>query len=173
MWHSTTLSTTPSCNDQGPMMDPFRLGVTIVMVGLDLCLLAAILPNVALPGTLPGPMFCQFLTRERLSRRCAIYYTQRYSGHSFWIRVATTAAQDGLEDHTIQTLGLWHSSAYLAYIRLPREFLAPHHTGHTKARSTVGLQTLAMVLPTCLSLAAYLLTATAPAHTPEINLHVF
>ena len=37
---------------------------------------------------------------------------------------ATTAAIAGVEDSTIQTLGRWHSVAYLQYIRLPSEWLA-------------------------------------------------
>ena len=47
-----------------------------------------------------------------------------YSGHSFRIRAATTAAHCGIEDSLIQTLGRWKSAAYLSYIRIPREQLA-------------------------------------------------
>ena len=49
---------------------------------------------------------------------------QQYAGHSFRIGAATTAAIARVENSTIQTLGRWHSSAYLQYIRLPSEWLA-------------------------------------------------
>lgn len=38
------------------------------------------------------------------------------TGHSFRIGAATAAARAGLEDSLIQTLGRWHSGAYLRYI---------------------------------------------------------
>ena len=47
-----------------------------------------------------------------------------YAGHSFRIGAATTAGACGLNDSVIQMLGRWSSSAYLTYIRTPREHLA-------------------------------------------------
>ena len=44
-----------------------------------------------------------------------------YSGHSFRIGVASTAATN---DSLIQTLGRWKSSAYLTYVRIPAKNLA-------------------------------------------------
>jgi hypothetical protein len=49
---------------------------------------------------------------------------ENYNGHSFRIGAATTAAQKGLEDSLIQTLGRWKSGAYKVYIKLPRSQLA-------------------------------------------------
>ena len=47
-----------------------------------------------------------------------------YSGHSFRIGAASTAAANGVVDSLIQTLGRWKSSAYLAYIKIPSENLS-------------------------------------------------
>ena len=47
-----------------------------------------------------------------------------YSGHSFRIGAATSAAAEGIEDAVIKILGRWSSSAYLAYVRIPRSELS-------------------------------------------------
>ena len=88
---------------------------------------------MVLRGSAPGPFF-QFgdgwyLTYDRVVsnvhsalQRAGIDHS-RYSGHSFRIGAATTAALCGLPDSFIKTLGQWESVAYTVYIRTPRETL--------------------------------------------------
>lgn len=116
--------------------DPFRLGVYVYLgaTGNDLCPVAAVSAYLAVRGRESGPFF-RFgsgtaITREALvgQLRSALarfgMETSRFSGHSFRIGAATTAATVGLEDSLIKTLGRWRSSAYQLYVRLPRERLA-------------------------------------------------
>ena len=73
--------------------------------------------------------FFRLLTRDRFVERVRQALTaaridcKPYSGHSFRIGAATTAAKRGVPPATIQTLGCWESSAYMLYIRVAREEL--------------------------------------------------
>ena len=78
-------------------------------------------------GTGEGPFFTfedgRWLTRERFVSevRKALtelgYNCSLYAGHSFRIGAATTAAQRGVQDSLIKTLGRWESTAYMVYMR--------------------------------------------------------
>lgn len=116
--------------------DPFRAGVDIFLgrTNSDLCPIVAVLSYLAVRGNGPGPLF-RFndgkpLTRQRLVAQVRLALqargidNSRYSGHSFRIGAATSAAAAGVEDSTIQMLGRWQSSAFLRYIRTPRDQLA-------------------------------------------------
>ena len=115
--------------------DPFRKGVQIVIgrTGGPLCPVAAILAYMALRGPGDGPLF-QFndgraLTRERFVDQVRKVLQEAgidqnaYSGHSFRIGAATTAAAQGIQDSLIKTMGRWQSVAYQLYVRTPREQL--------------------------------------------------
>ena len=124
--------------------DPFRRGVSIFIgrASEELCPVAAILDYMVRRGPSPGPFFRfndgRSLTRDRFVKavRAALnrvgIESARYAGHSFRIGAATTAAQCGIQDSLIKTLGRWESSAYLVYIRTPRETLC------SVARSLAG-----------------------------------
>ena len=58
-----------------------------------------------------------FYLRKALTR--AGFESKHYSGHSFRIGAATTAAAQRIESHLIMRLGRWSSDAYRVYIRTP------------------------------------------------------
>jgi len=58
-----------------------------------------------------------FVDKLRSTLTAARHYAEKYVGHSFRIGAANTAAQCGMEDSLIKTLGRWESSAYVRYIR--------------------------------------------------------
>lgn len=77
---------------------------------------------------MPGPLFIDCgkpITRnifvEKLSwavKSCGLD-SSRYKGHSFRIGAASYAADRGLSDSQIRTLGRWQSNAFTKYIRIP------------------------------------------------------
>ncbi len=108
----------------------FILGKT----GLPLCPVTAILKYTGVRGSSSGPFFrnaelkpvtkAWFVEQIREIVLGIGLPSEQYAGHSFRIGAAMTAAMAGVEDSTIQTLGRWHSAAYLQYIRLPSKRLA-------------------------------------------------
>lgn len=116
--------------------DPFRKGVFVFLgiTGNDLCPVAAMAAYLVIRGRNPGPFF-RFQSGVPLSRELLVRHVRaalrekgiddtKYAGHSFRIGAATSAAAVGVEDSLIKTLGRWESSAYLAYVKIPRERLA-------------------------------------------------
>ena len=116
--------------------DPFGAGVTIILGRTDriVCPVTALLGYLALRGQQPGPLFLfqdgSPLSRQRLISQVNSALAQKgisttgILGHSFRIGAATAAARAGLEDSLIQTLGRWHSAAFLRYIRTPVTLMA-------------------------------------------------
>lgn len=127
--------------------DPFRVGVDVFVgkTGNSLCSVSAMMAYLAVRTAKPGFLF-QFsdgrlLMKSRLVdelRRilsAAGFNAKDYAGHSFRIGAATTAGVCGLSDSTIQLLGRWSSSAYLLYIKTPRDKLAAYSATLSRATS--------------------------------------
>lgn len=116
--------------------DPFGDGVSIFLgrTNSSLCPVAAILQFLAVRPPGEGPLFVwgdkSPLSRERfvLKVKEALSAAQldhhMYSGHSFRIGAATSAATAGVPAYLIKMLGRWSSEAYQLYIRTPRETLS-------------------------------------------------
>ena len=95
--------------------DPFRLGVKIIVgrAGNELCPVAAILSYMALRGPGSGPLFrfkngrpltrSSFVSKLREALEAVGVDCSGYSGHSFRIGAATTAASKGIQDSLIKT----------------------------------------------------------------------
>jgi len=116
--------------------DQLGQGVDIFIgkTGCALCPIQATIAYMAVRGSSEGPYFrlsCghpltkpYFTSHIREALQAIGLPESQFAGHSFRIGAATTAASAGLEDSTIRTLGRWNSSAFLLYIRTPREQLA-------------------------------------------------
>ena len=116
--------------------DQFGRGINVFIGHTedDLCPVVAVLNYIAQRGDQPGPFFrfsdhtpltkARFVTKVREALTSAGVDCSGYSGHSFRIGAATTAARAGVADSVIQTLGRWTSAAFLGYIRTPQEELA-------------------------------------------------
>ena len=116
--------------------DPFRKGVDVFVGKTDneLCPVAAMLSFLTQRTAKLGFLFQyadgRLLTQPRLVDELrkvlssAGLEAKDYAGHSFRIGAATTVAACGFRESTIQMLGRWSSTAYLTYIKTPRDQLA-------------------------------------------------
>ncbi|KAG9262830.1 hypothetical protein AMEX_G24742 [Astyanax mexicanus] len=110
--------------------DPMRKGVTITITKLNgsLCPFDSMVRFLTShPHTSAAPLFIlpnglpmtKHWFREHLSRvlkKCSLS-PSLYTGHSFRIGAATTAAKIGLPISSIKALGRWTSASYKSYIR--------------------------------------------------------
>ena len=116
--------------------DPFGVGTTLHMgaTGYVVCPVMAVLGYLAIRPPTQGPLFI-FADGAPLSRPRLVQSLKEalaaagmdvtgFSGHSFRIGAATTAARMGVSDSLIKTLGRWKSSAFTTYIRTPWQRLA-------------------------------------------------
>ena len=122
-----------SLNIKCSKTDQGRVGCQVVLgrTGDDLCSVSALANYLGRRGGSSGALFrwqdgtplskMRFVEAVRQALTAAQLPAQDYAGYSFRIGAATTAAMAGLEDSTIQTLGLWRSDSYQLYIRM-----APH-----------------------------------------------
>uniref|UniRef100_A0A1X7TIL8 Tyr recombinase domain-containing protein n=1 Tax=Amphimedon queenslandica TaxID=400682 RepID=A0A1X7TIL8_AMPQE len=110
-------------------------GVVLGKTDDDLCPVSALLAYLARrPGPGVGPLLIQedgqpltrdffvHLLKEALGR-CGIE-SGGYSGRSFRIGAATSAAKAGVPNHIIKAMGRWESEAYQTYIRSSPSTLA-------------------------------------------------
>lgn len=124
--------------------DPFREGTDIYVGRVrnsKLCPVAALLRYMTCRGAAHGPLFrfgngrpltrARFVTEIKAALSEEGIDSSHYSGHSFRSGAATTAAEHGIGDATIQTLGRWKSNAYMRYVQTPRAKLA--HISHVLA----------------------------------------
>ena len=95
---------------------------------------ATVHASMAQRGMLQGPFFVSpddtLLTKARFSVivKAALEELglpqEQFGEHSFQIGAATTVAQPGLEVSMIMMSGRWNRTAFLRYLRTPRESLA-------------------------------------------------
>ena len=116
--------------------DQFGKGSDIILgrTLTPICPVSALVSYFEIRQDSPGPFFVDSakkpITKTRFTQYMRMLLNDiglpqhQYAGHSFRIGAATTAALAGIEDSTIQALGRWHSSAFLLYIRTPKEKLA-------------------------------------------------
>jgi len=115
--------------------DPFREGLEVYLARTmdDPCPVSAVLAWLSIRGNSQAPLFL-FESGSPLTRQSLVTYLksaltaaginpQGYSGHSFQIGAATTAADKGIEDSQIKLLGRWKSNAYQRYIKPPGSHL--------------------------------------------------
>jgi hypothetical protein len=117
------------CNQMG-------LGVDIYVgrTGTEICPVSLTLQYVMERGPSRGPFFRLqdrtpltkgfFVTKVRHALSTLGVQPQCYAGQSFRIDAAMAAAQAGLGDSVIQSLGRWSSTAFRRCIRTPQENLA-------------------------------------------------
>ena len=115
--------------------DVFGTGVTLYLGRTQdiLCPVAAVLAYMAIRPPGAGPLFIhqdgtplsrtQLVSKVRETLSNAGLQVGGFSGHSFCIGAASTAAQAGIPDSLIQTLGRWKSAAFLSYLRTSQQQL--------------------------------------------------
>ena len=113
MWTIHQTLSTYRCTSRLQKTDSFRQGVSVHVyfgsTNRDVCLVAAVVAYMVLRRQTPGafadrrPMACERkVAAARAAPREAAIDDSKYSGHSFRIEAATTAAQQGIPDSLIK-----------------------------------------------------------------------
>ena len=130
-----SLSTFLAVTLRSSKTDLFGAGHTLHIgaTGNYLCPVAAILSYMAIRPPLSEPLFIHengrplsqmdLVQAVRVALQSTGLEVSRFNGHSFRIGAASTAANVPMPDSFIQTLGRWKSSAFLSYLRIPRDRL--------------------------------------------------
>ena len=100
----------------------------------SICPVSAMTNYLAVRPPVPGPFFVfengtpplrdRFVKEIKQALKVAELDETAYSGHSFRIGAATSAARARVPAFLIKLLGRWESEAYQLYVRTPRETLA-------------------------------------------------
>ena len=108
-------------------IDPLRKGC-FVLLGHGSTPLSPVVSMVNYPhlhGLSPGPLFLYQdstpLSRSKLSAFLKSTLQSNFSGHSFRVGTATTAASRGIPDYLNKTMGCWSSKTYLLYVQTPAD----------------------------------------------------
>ena len=116
--------------------DQVRQGCTVIVgcTGDKLCPVTAVLGYMGEAGCRQGPLFqyssgkpltqAGFVVEVKTALERGAMCSEGFSGHSFRIGAATTAAEVGVGDAVIQQLGRWKSAAYKGYVQPDRGKLA-------------------------------------------------
>jgi len=113
-------------------VDHLGKGVDVYMGKTDchLCPVIAFIQYMSARGSAEVPFFifknenykstCMFKSRIRAALKSLGLPEENFTGHSFRIGAATTAASVGIEHSVIHSMGRWSSSASLVYIHAMR-----------------------------------------------------
>lgn len=80
----------------------------------------------------------EFLSLLKQTLQAAGLSDTAYTGHSFRIGAATSAATANIEDHMIKTMGRWASDSYCRYIKTPISALHSAHVALFKQCASKG-----------------------------------
>lgn len=108
--------------------------IYVGVTNTTICPVSAMANYLAVRSVTPGPLFIfedgtpllrdRFVKEVKRALRAAGVDETAYSGHSFRIGAATSAARSGVPAFLIKRLGRWESEAYQLYVQTPRETLA-------------------------------------------------
>ena len=139
---------------------------------LDLCPVRALIQNLHLHGSTPGPLFllsdstpfnCQWLSFTIQSILSSARVPGCFTGCSFCIGAPTLAASQGLPNHLIKSPGRWSSDTYQLYI-------GTHISTFVGVASQPVWQVFSSCLIGCLNDLGRFRAMASPSHEPFVSL---